>query len=111
MTLAADGWERVSDLDVLRDRTELFRPAPSNATVSRFVEHAADQPEEFAHGFATMPRAMRTKVSAASGNRNPGLRASAANPLIIDIDICGSTKVDIGDHREQRRGPRHRRRA
>ena len=29
-------------------------PVPSNATVSRFVERAADQPEAFAHGFTTL---------------------------------------------------------
>ncbi|MGB9036050.1 MAG: IS1380 family transposase, partial [Paeniglutamicibacter sp.] len=36
-TMLAGGGEHVSDLDVLRDSPELFGPAPSNATVSRFV--------------------------------------------------------------------------
>lgn len=45
-----------------------------------------DQHEAFSHGFATMQRNLRTKVWAAAGKRNPGLRTTAADPLMIDFD-------------------------
>lgn len=85
-TMLAGGGEHVSDLDVLRDSPELFGPAPSNATVSRFVERAAEQSEAFEDGFTALMRSLRSRVWAAAGPRNPAALATAADPLIIDID-------------------------
>lgn len=52
--MLAGGGEHVSDLDVLRNSPGLFGAVPSNATVSRFVARATEQPEAFAHGFTTL---------------------------------------------------------
>ncbi|UTT40876.1 IS1380 family transposase [Glutamicibacter mishrai] len=85
LSLAAGG-EQVSDLDQLRASPELFGLVASDATVSRFMSRIKEQPEAFAYGFATMTRILRTKVWTAAGPRNPAQHATAANPLIIDID-------------------------
>ncbi len=65
--MLAGGGEHVSDLDVLRNSPGLFGPVPSNATVSRFVARAADQPEAFAHGFTTLSRRLRSRIWQAAG--------------------------------------------
>ncbi|WP_413456462.1 IS1380 family transposase (plasmid) [Glutamicibacter sp. FR1] len=85
LSLAAGG-EQVTDIDQLRTAPELFGPVASDATSSRFMGRIKDQPEAFAYGFATMARSLRTKVWNAAGPRNPARLATAANPLIIDLD-------------------------
>ena len=84
--MLADGGEHVSDLDTLRDSPALFGTAPSNATVSRFVARAAEQPEAFTLGFATLTKALRAKIWEAAGPRNPATLATRLDPLIIDLD-------------------------
>lgn len=59
--MLAAGGEHASDLDMLRSSPGFFGHLPSNATVSRFFERTV-------------------------GNRDPALSATAADPLIIDID-------------------------
>ena len=78
--MLADGGEHVSDLDTLRDSPELFGPVASNATVSRFVERAAEAPEAFTLGFATLTKALRSRIWEAAGKRNPATLATAAGP-------------------------------
>lgn len=84
--MLAGGGEHVSDLDVLRNSPGLFGAVPSNATVSRFVARAADQPEAFAHGFGTLSRRLRSRIWAAAGKRNPAALATPLDSLTIDID-------------------------
>ncbi|GAA1495326.1 IS1380 family transposase [Paeniglutamicibacter kerguelensis] len=84
--MLAGGGEHVSDLDVLRNSPGLFGPVPSDATVSRFVARAADQPEAFAHGFSTLSHRLRSRIWAAAGKRNPAALATRLDPLVIDID-------------------------
>ena len=43
-------------------------------------------PELFSYGFETLTRALRTRAWNAAGDRNPALSATAADPLIIDLD-------------------------
>lgn len=101
-TMLAGGGEHVSDLDVLRDSPELFGPAPSNATVSRFVERAAEHPETFEQGFTALMRSMRSRIWEAAGKRNPAALATRLDPLIIDIDATlvttHSTGMNTGSH-------------
>ncbi|GAA2943840.1 IS1380-like element ISAar32 family transposase [Glutamicibacter bergerei] len=85
LSLAAGG-EQATDIDQLRTAPELFGSVASDATVSRFMGRIKEQPEAFSYGFATMTRRLRSKVWNAAGPRNPARLATAANPLIIDID-------------------------
>ena len=84
--MLAAGGEHASDLDILRSSPEAFGQLPSNATVSRFFERTITNPELFSYGIETLTRELRTRAWHAAGNRNPTLTATAANPLIIDID-------------------------
>lgn len=84
--MLAAGGEQVTDVDQLRAAPGLFGNVASEATISRFMARIKEEPEAFAYGFATMQRSLRSKVWAAAGKRNPALRATAADPLVIDID-------------------------
>lgn len=84
--MLAGGGEHVSDLDGLRNNPGLFGPVPSNATVSRFVERAADPPEAFARGFSTLSRRLGSRIWEASGKWNPAALSTWQDPLILDID-------------------------
>ncbi|MFK4299900.1 hypothetical protein ABH924_005090 [Arthrobacter sp. GAS37] len=84
--MLAAGGEHSSDLDMLRTSPGLFGALPSNATLSRFFERTVANRELFGYGFETLTRELRTRVWDAAGARNPALRATAADPLIIDLD-------------------------
>jgi hypothetical protein len=84
--MLAAGGEHASDLDILRSSPGVFGHLPSNATVSRFFERTVSNPELFSYGFETLTRELRTRAWNAAGNRDPALSATAADPLIIDID-------------------------
>ena len=58
----------------------------SNATVSRFFEQTVASPGVFGYGFATLTRELRSRVWEAAGDRNPALKATALDPLIVDLD-------------------------
>ena len=64
----------------------MFGAVGSDATISRFMARVKDQPEAFAYGFATMQRTLRSKVWEAAGKRSPARRATAVDPLTIDVD-------------------------
>lgn len=85
-TMLAAGGEHASDLDILRSSPGVFGQLPSNATVSRFFERTVTNPELFGYGFETLTRELRTRAWDAAGDRNPALAATAADPLIIDLD-------------------------
>src|SRR5690625_6105610 len=63
---------------LFRSRTspKAFGTIPSNATISRFFDHVADNPEVFAHGLATMASQMRRRVWDTLGGLGPGDRKS-----------------------------------
>lgn len=83
--MLAGGGEQVTDVDQLRAAPALFGAVGSDATISRFMARAKGQPEAFAYGFATMQRTLRSKIWEAAGKRSPARRATAQDPLIIDI--------------------------
>lgn len=85
--MLAAGGEHVSDLDMFRTQPGVFGKVASNATVSRFFDRAAAKPDAFAHGAQTLTRALRTMVWDATGERSPAARATAADPVIIDLDV------------------------
>lgn len=84
--MLAAGGEQVTDVDQLRAAPGLFGNVASESTISRFMARIKEEPEAFAYAFATMQRSLRAKVWAAAGKRNPALRATPADPLVIDID-------------------------
>lgn len=84
--MLAGGGEQVTDIDQLRAAPALFGSVASEATISRFMARVKDQPEAFAHGFATMQRTLRSKAWSAAGTRSPARRATKADPLILNID-------------------------
>lgn len=98
--MLAAGGEQVTDIDQLRAAPGLFGPVASEATLSRMMGRIKDQPAAFEYAFATMHRTLRSRVWAVAGARNPAARATAKDPLIIDIDLCGrphkSIYVDSG---------------
>lgn len=99
--MLAAGGEYSSDLDILRSQPGLFGPVPSNATVSRFFERTVANPEVFDHGFTTLARQLRSRAWEAAGDRNPAANATAADPLIIDLD---ATLVASHSEKEQATG-------
>jgi hypothetical protein len=76
--MLAAGGEHASDLDILRS-------SPG------FVERSVVNPELFGYGFETLTRQLRTRAWDATGERNPALSATAADPLIIDLDATLGT--------------------
>lgn len=84
--MLAGGGEHVSDLDMLRSSPGIFGPVPSNATMSRFFERTVANPELFSYGFETLTRELRSRAWDAAGNFEPGGQATAADPLIVDLD-------------------------
>jgi len=84
--MLAGGGEHVSDLDILRTGTGAFGNVASNATISRFFERTVTNPDVFSYGFATLTRELRSRAWKAAGDRNPALKATALDPLIVDLD-------------------------
>lgn len=99
--MLAGGGEHVSDLDILRTGAGVFGNVASNATISRFFERTVTNPDLFSYGFATLTRELRTRAWEAAGDRNPALKATALDPLIIDMD---ATLVTSHSDKEQALG-------
>ncbi|WP_346922877.1 IS1380 family transposase [Glutamicibacter creatinolyticus] len=85
MMLAAGG-EQACDVDLLRTSPGVFGPIASEATVSRFMGRIKHMREAITHGYQSMNKTLRSRLWAATGDRNPAKRATRANPLILDID-------------------------
>lgn len=96
--MLAGGGEHVCDLEMLRSSDGVFGKVASNATMSRFFQQTAAAAEVFDYGFATMSRELRSRVWEASGDRSPALRATALDPLILDLD---ATLVTSHSDKEQ----------
>src|SRR5690625_6247467 len=86
---------------MLRTSPKAFGTIPSNATISRFFDHVADNPEVFAHGLATMASQMRRRVWYALGGLGPGRVYTPREPLMIDTD---HTLVTSHSQKEQAMG-------
>jgi hypothetical protein len=84
--MLAGGGEHVSDLDILRTGAGVFGELASNATISRFFERTVTNPDVFTYGFATLTRELRSRAWESAGDRNPALKGTALDPLIVDLD-------------------------
>jgi hypothetical protein len=96
--MLAGGGEHVSDLDILRTGAGVFGNVASNATISRFFERTVTNPDLFSYGFTTLTRELRSRAWEAAGERNPALKATALDPLILDLD---ATLVTSHSDKEQ----------
>ena len=96
--MLAGGGEHVCDLDILRTGDGVFGNVASNETVSRFFERTVATPDVFGYGFATLTRELRSRAWGAAGDRNPARKATALEPLIIDLD---ATLVTSHSDKEQ----------
>lgn len=83
---------------MLRSSAGVFGKIASNATMSRFFQHAAAAPDVFDYGFAAMASELRSRVWEAAGDRNPALTATAQDPLVLDLD---ATLVTSQSDKEQ----------
>ncbi|MFM9432145.1 hypothetical protein ACFDR8_003061 [Arthrobacter sp. MP_2.3] len=92
------GGEHVSNLDILRTGAGVFGNVTSNATISRFFERTVTNPDVFSYGFSTLTRELRSRAWEAGGDRNPALKATALDPLIVDLDATLVTSHSDKDH-------------
>lgn len=76
----------------------MFGKVGSNATISRVFERTVPNPDLLAYGLESMSRQLRSRVWAAAGDRNPALRATALEPIILDLD---ATLVTSHSDKEQ----------
>jgi hypothetical protein len=82
----AVGGDCLADLAQLRTAPEVFGPVASDPTVSRLIDTlAADAPAALA-ALATARATARTTAWSLPGAQAPDHDASAASPLVIDVD-------------------------
>jgi hypothetical protein len=82
----AVGGDCLADLAQLRTAPEVFGPVASDPTVSRLIDTlAADAPAALA-ALATARATARTTAWSLAGAQAPDHDASAASPLLIDVD-------------------------
>jgi Transposase DDE domain group 1 len=82
----AVGGDCLADLAQLRTAPEVFGPVASDPTVSRLIDTlAADAPAALA-ALATARATARTTAWSLAGAQAPDHDASAASPLVIDVD-------------------------
>ena len=71
-------------MDILR--AGVFGTVALNATVSRFFGRSVTNPDLFSYGFATLSRELRSRAWGADQDRNPSLKATAYEPLTVDLN-------------------------
>jgi Transposase DDE domain group 1 len=92
----AIGGDCLADLAQLRASPEVFGPVASDPTVSRLVDAlAADAPAALA-AINTARAAARGRAWSLAGQHAPDHQASAASPLVIDVDA-----TLVGAHSEK----------
>jgi hypothetical protein len=92
----AIGGDCLADLAQLRASPEVFGPVASDPTVSRLVDAlAADAPAALA-AINTARAAARERAWSLAGQHAPDRQASAASPLVIDVDA-----TLVGAHSEK----------
>lgn len=92
------GGDCLADVAVLRAAPGVFGPVASDATVSRTIDKlGADAPRALA-AINTARAAARARVWMLAGAHAPGHQASAAQPLVVDVD---ATLVTAHSDKEQ----------
>jgi hypothetical protein len=82
----AIGGDCLADLAQLRTAPEVFGPVPSDPTVSRLIDTlAADAPAALA-AIAAARATARARAWSLAGEHAPDHDASAASPVVIDVD-------------------------
>ena len=92
------GGDCLADVAVLREQPGLFGPVASDPTVSRTIDAlAADAPAALA-AISTARAAARAVVWDRAGDRSPEHAASAAEPVVIDVDATLITAHSDKEH-------------
>jgi Transposase DDE domain group 1 len=82
----AVGGDCLADLAQLRAAPEVFGPVASDPTVSRLIDRLAAEAPAALAAIASARAAARARVWALAGEHAPDHNASAASPLVIDVD-------------------------
>lgn len=85
LTLAVGG-DCLADVAVLRAQPAVFGAVASDPTVSRLVDTLASDADRALRAIDTARAAARAAVWAAAGKHAPDHGASAASPVVVDID-------------------------
>lgn len=80
------GGDCLADLALLRAEPGVYGPVASEATVSRTISALAGDASAATRAINQARSAARARAWAAAGEASPGHGASAADPLIIDLD-------------------------
>src|SRR3954465_8877534 len=92
------GGDCLADLALLRAEPGVYGLVASDPTVSRTIAAlAADAPAALAAS-GTARAAARARVWALTGEHAPGQRASAADPVVVDIDATLVTSHSEKEH-------------
>lgn len=92
------GGDACRDTALLRSEPDLFGSVASDATISRTIAALAADIDQVEKAIAGARAAARTRVWALAGQHAPDHAASAANPLVIDLD---ATLVTAHSDKEQ----------
>ena len=92
------GGDTLSDADLLRAEPDLYGLVGSEATISRTITTLAADAKSSLKAINTARAAARRRAWDLAGQRSPGHRASASNPVVVDLD---ATLVTAHSEKEQ----------
>ncbi|GMA21472.1 hypothetical protein GCM10025862_34930 [Arsenicicoccus piscis] len=92
------GGDACRDAALLRDEPSLFGPVASDATISRTIAALAGDIERVEKAIAQARAAARSHVWHLAGRYAPNHDASAAKPLVIDLDATLVTAHSDKEH-------------
>jgi hypothetical protein len=80
------GGDCLADLAQLRAAPEVFGPVASDPTVSRLIDTLAAEAPAALAAIASAQATARARAWSLAGEHAPDYDASAASPLVIDVD-------------------------
>ena len=92
------GGDTLSDADLLRAEPDLYGLVGSQATISRTITSLAADVKTSLKAINTARARARARAWDLAGARSPGHHASAANPVVVDLD---ATLVTAHSEKEQ----------
>lgn len=98
--MLALGGDCLADVSSLRAEPEVYGPVASDPTISRLLTALASDADKAERAIGTARRAARETAWDIAGQHAPGHGATAADPLVIDLD---ATLVTAHSEKEQAR--------
>ena len=98
--MLALGGDCLADVSSLRAEPEVYGPVASDPTISRLLTALASDADKAERAIGTARRAARETAWDLAGHHAPGHGATAADPLVIDLD---ATLVTAHSEKEQAR--------